>query len=154
MSWLSSWFSRAERAPHRSDRELASTFRRALLAVLENDYDAAESLITEAVHADSEDIEPYRSLARLYRLRGEIGRAIRIHQNLLLRDDVVGLKVGQGRDYFALQLQEFVDAVRHDRAPSGTGEDGKRAIAVTQAATDSLKSHRAAKLVGDRYELC
>ncbi len=74
--------------------------------------------------------------------------------NLLLRGDVVGLTVDQGRDHFALQLQEFVDAVRYDRVPNGTGEDGKRAIDVAQAAIDSMESHRAAKLVGDRYELC
>ncbi len=75
-------------APAASDRALATTFRRALLAVLGGDYDRAESLISEAVRADSEDVEPYRSLARLYRLRGEVGRAIRIHQNLLLRRDL------------------------------------------------------------------
>jgi lipopolysaccharide biosynthesis regulator YciM len=74
--------------PHPTDRELAVTFRSALLAVLDGDTDRAEALITEAVKADSEDIEPYRSLARLYRMRGEIGRAIRINQNLLLRRDL------------------------------------------------------------------
>ncbi len=89
MSWLSSWLdSRQGGGRERSDRELATTFRRALLAVLENDYDTAETLVAEAVRADSEDVDPYRSLARLYRLRGEIGRAIRIHQNLLLRRDL------------------------------------------------------------------
>jgi len=71
-----------------AERQLAVTFRRALLAVLDGDYDEAESLITQAVQADSDDLEPYRALARLYRLRGEVGRAIRIHQNLLLRRDL------------------------------------------------------------------
>ena len=71
-----------------SDRELSTTFRRALLCVLAGDYESAEALITEAVQADSDDFESYRSLARLYRLRGEVGRAIRIHQNLLLRRDL------------------------------------------------------------------
>ncbi len=80
------WFRRGKPVP--ADRVLAATFRRALLAVLEGDYDAAEELIASAVKADSEDVEPYRALARLYRLRGEIGRAIRIHQNLLLRGDI------------------------------------------------------------------
>jgi lipopolysaccharide biosynthesis regulator YciM len=86
MAFLPSWLRRKKLPP--TDRQLATTFRRALLAVLEGDYDEAESLITRAVQADSEDIEPYRSLARLYRLRGEIGRAIRIDQNLLLRRDL------------------------------------------------------------------
>lgn len=84
---LRKWLGRRGKKVY-TDRELGTTFRQALLCVLAGDYEAAESLITEAVKADSDDFESYRSLARLYRLRGEIGRAIRIHQNLLLRRDL------------------------------------------------------------------
>ena len=62
--------------------------RSALLAVLDRDLDAAEQLLTRAVGMDSSAPEPYVALARLYRMRGEIGRAIRMHQNLLLRQDL------------------------------------------------------------------
>jgi lipopolysaccharide biosynthesis regulator YciM len=40
------------------------------------------------VRIDSDQVDAYLSLARLYRLRGEIARAIRVHQNLLLRNDI------------------------------------------------------------------
>lgn len=40
------------------------------------------------VELDSTGVEPYLALARFYRMRGEIGRAIRVHQNLLLRQDL------------------------------------------------------------------
>lgn len=83
---LRDWLGRRRVVPE--GRALADAFRRALLAVLESDYDEAERLISEAVQADSEDVDPYRALARLYLLRGEVGRAIRIHQNLLLRRDL------------------------------------------------------------------
>ena len=96
-----------------SDRELAETFRTALLAVLDGDYDTAESRITDAVKADSEDIEPYRALARLYRLRGEVGRAIRIHQNLLLRRD---LEPGQRNAVLAELADDFRQGGFRDRA--------------------------------------
>jgi len=59
-----------------------------LLAVLDRDLDEAERLIAAAVRLDSSGVEPYLALARLYRMRGEIGRAIRVHQNLLLRRDL------------------------------------------------------------------
>jgi len=89
MRKLTTWLTRrSEAAPVLTDRQLAATFRRALSAVLEGDYPAAEREISAAVRSDSEDIEPYRALARLYRQRGEIGRAIQIHQNLLLRRDL------------------------------------------------------------------
>jgi lipopolysaccharide biosynthesis regulator YciM len=37
---------------------------------------------------DADGFDSYSALARLYRTRGEVGRAIRVHQNLLLRDDL------------------------------------------------------------------
>ncbi len=65
-----------------------AAFRAALPAVLEGDLDAAEQALAEVVRDDSTQIEVYLALGQLYRRRGEIGRAIRIHQNLLLRSDL------------------------------------------------------------------
>lgn len=62
--------------------------RRSLLAVLDHDFDRAEGLLAEVVRQDSQAIDAYLALARLYRQRGELGRAIQIHQNLLLRSDL------------------------------------------------------------------
>ncbi len=69
-------------------RDSDAALRSALLAVLDRDLDRAETLLAHAVRIDSDSVEPYVALARLFRMRGEIGRAIRIHQNLLLRADV------------------------------------------------------------------
>jgi lipopolysaccharide biosynthesis regulator YciM len=60
----------------------------ALLSVFDQDLDRAEEALVRAVRSDVDGIESYLALARLYRMRGEIGRAIRVHQNLLLRDDL------------------------------------------------------------------
>jgi lipopolysaccharide biosynthesis regulator YciM len=63
-------------------------FRVALGALLEDDADRAEQALAAVVQEDSTQIEVYLALGQLYRRRGEIGRAIRIHQNLLLRSDL------------------------------------------------------------------
>ena len=81
------WLTRAFRGDTRAPRDVDAALRKALLAVLERDWDRAESLLVSACRADSRSVEPYLALARLLRSRGEIGRAIRIHQNLLLRVD-------------------------------------------------------------------
>jgi lipopolysaccharide biosynthesis regulator YciM len=60
----------------------------ALLAVLDQNLDGAEEALARAVCSNADGIESYLALARLYRMRGEIGRAIRVHQNLLLREDL------------------------------------------------------------------
>ena len=62
--------------------------RKAFQAFLGGDLEGAEHELTEVVRADSNDTVAYLTLAHLYRERGEVGRALRIHQNLLLRSDL------------------------------------------------------------------
>jgi lipopolysaccharide biosynthesis regulator YciM len=69
-------------------KDVDAIMRQALLATLDRDLDRAEQLLSRAVRIDSGDVEVFLALARLFRMRGEIGRAIRIHQNLLLRTDL------------------------------------------------------------------
>jgi len=78
------WFRGEERAQGEADAAL----RQALRCVLEGDLDTAQDLLSRAVRIDCDQVDAYLSLARLYRLRGEIGRAVRVHQNLLLRTDI------------------------------------------------------------------
>jgi len=81
------WLSRVFRGDTRAPRDVDAALRAALLSVLDRDYDEAEKMLLAAVRLDSDAVEPYLALARLLRMRGGIGRAIRIHQNLLLRLD-------------------------------------------------------------------
>ena len=80
------WLRGRRRRRHPADADAAA--RAALLAVLDRDDARAEELLLAAVELDSSGVEPYLALARFYRMRGEIGRAIRVHQNLLLRRDL------------------------------------------------------------------
>jgi lipopolysaccharide assembly protein B len=77
---------RRERAAEPRDADAAT--RAALLAVLDRDHERAEALLVASARLDSKAVEPYLALARFYRSRGEIGRAIHLHQNLLLRRDL------------------------------------------------------------------
>ncbi len=84
MGWLTRAFGGDARAPRDTDAAL----REALLAVLARDWERAHEMLALAVRLDSSAVEAFLALARLYRMQGEIGRAIRIHQNLLLRTDL------------------------------------------------------------------
>jgi len=53
--------------------------------ILENDHDAAIEELTKVVQINSETVEIYFALGNLFRRKGEIDRAIRIHQNIILR---------------------------------------------------------------------
>jgi len=101
MRWLTRAFGGDARAP----RTVDSALRAALLAVLDRDHDRAEELLSAAVRLQPEDIELYLALARLFRLRGETGRAIRVHQNLLLRTE---LAAGRRADVLCELGADFV----------------------------------------------
>jgi lipopolysaccharide biosynthesis regulator YciM len=79
---------RAFKGGARAARDVDGLMRSALLATLDRDLDRCEELLAQAVRIDSNDVQSFVALARLFRMRGEIGRAIRIHQNLLLRSDL------------------------------------------------------------------
>jgi lipopolysaccharide biosynthesis regulator YciM len=81
MGWLSRAFGGDARAP----KDVDSALQSALLAVLDRDLERAESLLSAAARLAPDEEIAYLALAKLFRARGEIGRAIRIHQNLLLR---------------------------------------------------------------------
>lgn len=77
-------FGRHEKAPSDGMAQM----RLALHLVLSGDLEGAEAALTEAGRLDSSSSDVYLALANLYRARGEIGRAIQLHQNLLLRPDL------------------------------------------------------------------
>jgi len=118
------WFVRAFGGNARAPRDVDGALRSALLAVLDRNLDEAESLLTRAVRIDSTATEPYQALARLYRLRGEIGRAIRIHQNLLMRADLrtepgVSVLADLAEDFrrggfLRRAIASYREVVRHD----------------------------------------
>jgi lipopolysaccharide biosynthesis regulator YciM len=96
----------------RGDRdEFDRALRRSLRASIDGDPTRAQTWLERAVELDSSDFDAYQALARLYRDRGEIGRAIRMHQNLLLRGDLdreelVRAKLELARDFEAGGFRE------------------------------------------------
>lgn len=83
---VAGWWSGRQREPT-PPRDAETAVRRALVAVLDRDLERAETLLAGVVRGDSTELEVYLALARLFRQRGEVGRAIHLHQNLLLRRD-------------------------------------------------------------------
>jgi lipopolysaccharide biosynthesis regulator YciM len=78
------------RKPSRTEsgRRFDALLQEALFAHLAHDAETTERALTDAVRIDSDATDAYVALCRFYRGRGEIGRAIRLHQNLLLRSDL------------------------------------------------------------------
>ncbi len=82
------WLRRRPGRGSETDAGASAPLRRALHHVLAGELPAAEIALGEAARVDSSSPDVYLALAGLYRARGDLGRAIQIHQNLLLRQDL------------------------------------------------------------------
>jgi lipopolysaccharide biosynthesis regulator YciM len=72
--------------------------------LLNEQPDKAVDVFTRLLQVDSETVETHLALGALFRKRGEIGRAIKIHQNLIARPQLskqqrVTALVALGKDY-------------------------------------------------------
>jgi lipopolysaccharide assembly protein B len=92
---------------------LPRSYFRGLNFLLNEQPDQAIDAFIEVVKLDPETIELHFALGNLFRRRGETDRAIRVHQNLLGRND---LPVNE-RDHALFELgQDFLKAGLLDRA--------------------------------------
>ena len=65
-----------------------SAFLKGIQYILANETDQAIETFSRAVQINSETIETYVTLGNLFRVKGEIDRAIRIRQSILLREKI------------------------------------------------------------------
>ncbi len=83
---ISGWSKRA------TDKSSASkgdeAFFKGIQYILSNDHDHAIEEFTKSVKVNSDTVETYVALGNLYRSKGDIDRAIRIRQNLILRPQI------------------------------------------------------------------
>ena len=75
--------------------------------------DYALDAFISVVDINSDTLETHLSLAAIHRRRGEMDRAIRIHENLLKREGLTASQVSQAKFELAL---DYIKAGLHDRA--------------------------------------
>ncbi len=84
----SGWFAARRgqrRNPARRRGELSTEYFTGLNYLLNEQPDKAIEVFIRMVEVDSETVETHLALGNLFRRRGEVDRAIRIHQNLIAR---------------------------------------------------------------------
>lgn len=80
----SGWFA-ARRGSVRSAARFDGRYLEGLNLLINEQPDRAIEVFTRMVEVDSETVEVHMALGNLFRRRGEVDRAIRIHQNLIAR---------------------------------------------------------------------
>ena len=82
-------------ARHKKEEKIKSAakegdkaFLKGVQYILSNEHDQAIEEFSKSVQVNSETVETYVALANLYRSKGDIDRAIRIRQNIILRPTI------------------------------------------------------------------
>ena len=113
----SGWFAarRSSRGGEPSGGDRTPAYFRGLNYLLNEQPDKAIDVFVKMLEVDSETVETHLALGNLFRRRGEVDRAIRIHQNLIARPTL-------NRDQRAQALlelgQDYMRAGLFDRAES------------------------------------
>ncbi|WP_296897306.1 lipopolysaccharide assembly protein LapB [Thiohalocapsa sp.] len=118
MEWLflllpvaaaSGWWAARRRPSSSPKAEREPVFFRGLNYLLNEQPDKAIDVFLKLAEVDSETVETHLALGALFRRRGEVDRAIRIHQNLVARPTLADPQRGValyelGRDYMLAGL--------------------------------------------------
>jgi lipopolysaccharide biosynthesis regulator YciM len=114
---MSGWFigrrSVGKDNAERGDRQQNPAYFLGLNLLLNEQPDKAIEVFIQLLEVDSETVETHLALGNLFRRRGEVDRAIRIHQNLIARPSLSK----QQRSLALLELgQDYMKAGLYDRA--------------------------------------
>lgn len=100
--------------PHEDDsRRLRADYLRGLNFLANDQPDRALETFTRVVEVDRDTVEVHLALGALFRRRGEIDRAIRLHQGIVARGD---LEPGLREQALYALAQDYLSAGLHDRA--------------------------------------
>lgn len=108
------WIARLDgKRQSRNRFDLPSAYFKGLNFLLNEQPDKAIEIFIQVLEVNSETVETHLALGNLFRRRGEVERAIRIHQNLIARPTLDK----EQRTYALLELgQDYFKAGLYDRA--------------------------------------
>ena len=91
IGWVVGWLSRAKKtkkSPHSDIPNCSDSYIQGLNYLLANKSDKAIELFIDLIKVDKETMETHLALGNLFRSKGEVDRAITIHQNLIARPNL------------------------------------------------------------------
>jgi lipopolysaccharide biosynthesis regulator YciM len=114
--WYAAVSSNRKRAVTPKIPSLRSDYFKGLNYLLNEQPDKAIEVFTKVIEVDSDTVETHLALGNLFRRRGEVDRAIRIHQNLVARQNLDPRERGEallelGQDYMRAGLLDRAEGL-------------------------------------------
>jgi lipopolysaccharide biosynthesis regulator YciM len=122
--WLAARYWPSRRGAQPSRQNLSEDYFRGLRFLLNEEPDKALEVFLRMVDVDDETVETHFALGSLYRRRGEVDRAIRIHQNIIARPALndehrVHAMFALAEDYFRAGLFDRAERLFQQLADGG-----------------------------------
>ena len=122
--WLVGHFGMRRRESAAAADDLRSNYFKGINYLLNEQPDKAIEAFIKVLEVDSETVETHLALGNLYRRRGEVDRAIRIHQNLIARPNLESEQRSEallelGHDYLSAGLLDRAENLLQELADSG-----------------------------------
>lgn len=117
-AWSGWWMAKrnADGKVRKSEKKLSHEYVVGLNYLLNEQPDKAVDLFIKLLEVDSETVETHLALGSLFRRRGEVDRAIRIHQNLIARPQLSDYErkealMALGQDYMSAGLFDRAERI-------------------------------------------
>jgi lipopolysaccharide biosynthesis regulator YciM len=122
--WLVGHYGKRRRESAAAADDLRSNYFKGINYLLNEQPDKAIEAFIKVLEVDSETVETHLALGNLYRRRGEVDRAIRIHQNLIARPNLESEQRSEallelGHDYLSAGLLDRAENLLQELADSG-----------------------------------
>jgi lipopolysaccharide assembly protein B len=121
--WLVGRYAKRRRESSAAADDLRSNYFKGINYLLNEQPDKAIEAFIKVLEVDSETVETHLALGNLYRRRGEVDRAIRIHQNLIARPNLDSEQRSEallelGHDYLSAGLLDRAENLLQELADS------------------------------------
>ena len=120
------------------DRQLSGHFVKGVNYLLNEEPDKALEVFLNYPDIDEYTAETYHLLGNLFRNRGEVDRALRVHQNLIARANLSNSQKQKamyslGQDFFSAGMLDRAESVFHELLDSNISSDKPSKAAVCQS---------------------
>ncbi|RMF98172.1 MAG: hypothetical protein D6727_03635 [Gammaproteobacteria bacterium] len=113
LGYLFAWFGERDRDDEPRAAPVSRDYLKGLHYLVDEDADRALEVFARMAESDEDTLEIHFALGSLFRKRGEVDRAIRIHQNVMARPGLDRLQKGQAQLALA---EDYLSAGLLDRA--------------------------------------
>ena len=129
LAFLSGWQSSKKRnkKTQSNKRELSDNFVKGINFLLSEEPDKALEVFLTRPEIDEYTAETYLLLGNMFRNRGEVDRALRVHQNLIGRSNLakkqkVAAMLSYGEDFFAAGMLDRAEGVFQELIKNNEGD--------------------------------